>query len=425
MAVCLAANIVLGVRADPSLLDLDELQYYHLAGDLLRGEYEFNAQRTLGYVGVLALVRLLALDDFYVTQIVLALLSSFSGPLTYLLVRRHFRNEKLALTVALMVIFWGPFLYYNHSLYSEGVALPVFLGFLLFLPTGSIVTERFENSWLQYALAGFVLSLCMLVRPMYLLFLPFALLMIFLEERRIGVSLKQAAMLLTGSTLVLLPWSAYMTTHAGVPIFLSANGGETLSGGLNPEIIKHGYEEFVAPDGRVAWMGPGKWLPLAKNGYLSPLELSLPYAKLDGLLKQRTFEWIISNPGSALHLEIAKILYMWGIYPFWNGLAQTIFGNVPTVICLALSALTLIRFRRHWRELSRFWLLPIFVSCVALVSWGSWRFRQPGDIGLLVLAGIFFVQFNWRNDRNEGADEIRKAHPWRDGRSLAAVFLQV
>jgi hypothetical protein len=126
LAVCLAANIVLGVRADPSLLDVDEQQYYNLAGDLLRGEYEFNPQRTLGYAGVLALVRLLTFDNFYATQIVLPLLSSLSAPITYLSVRRHFGHDKLALIVALMVICWGPFLYYNHSLYSEGVALPVF-----------------------------------------------------------------------------------------------------------------------------------------------------------------------------------------------------------------------------------------------------------------------------------------------------------
>jgi hypothetical protein len=95
MTACLAANAVLGVRADPSLLDVDELQYYNLAGDLLRGEYEFNPQRTLGYIGILAFVRLLTLDNFYATQIVLALLSTFSAPLTYLLVRRHFGNDRV------------------------------------------------------------------------------------------------------------------------------------------------------------------------------------------------------------------------------------------------------------------------------------------------------------------------------------------
>jgi hypothetical protein len=270
------------------------------------------------------------------------------------------------------------------------MALPVFLGFLLLLPNGSIVSKQFETNWLQYALAGFVLSLCMLIRPMYLLFVPFALLMIFLEGQRVRVSLRRAAMLLAGCILVLLPWSGYMTMHAGVPILVSANGGETLSGGLNPEIIKRGYEQFVAADGRTTWTGPGKWLPISQNGYLSPLEQNLPYAKQDGLLKQRTLQWAINNPGSALYLEIAKLLYMWGIYPFWNGLAQTIFGSEPTLICLALSAVALVRFRRNWREFSRFWLLPGFVSCVALVSWGSWRFRQPGDIGLLVLTGLVF-----------------------------------
>jgi hypothetical protein len=229
---------------------------------------------------------------------------------------------------------------------------------------------------------------------MYLLFMPFALLTIFLEEQRVQVSLKRAAMLLSSCTLVLLPWSAYMTAQTSVPTLVSANGGETLSGGLNPEIIKRGYGDFVAADGRKTWTGPGKWLPIRDNGYLSLQEQSLPYAKLDGLLKQRTFEWVIRNPGSAAYLETAKLLYMWGIFPFWNGFTQTIFGNLPTVICLALSALALIRFRRYWREVSRFWLLPVFVSCVALVSWGSWRFRQPGDIGLLALTGIFLVQLS-------------------------------
>jgi hypothetical protein len=26
------------------------------------------------------------------------------------------------------------------------------------------------------------------------------------------------------------------------------------------------------------------------------------------------------------------------------------------------------------------------VTVAALISWGSWRFRQPGDLGLIVLA---------------------------------------
>jgi hypothetical protein len=31
----------------------------------------------------------------------------------------------------------------------------------------------------------------------------------------------------------------------------------------------------------------------------------------------------------------------------------------------------------------RLLVLPVFVSCVAMISWGSWRFRLPGDVGLI------------------------------------------
>jgi hypothetical protein len=129
------------------------------------------------------------------------------------------------------------------------------------------------------------------------------------------------------------------------------------------------------------------------TGYLSDDELKLPYAQRDVLLRRRAIAWALSNPGSALRLQGAKLLYMWGLYPFWNGARQTFLGNVPTIALLILSVFSLLRLRRYLRHLSRFWILPLFVSIVALISWGSWRFRQPGDLGLIALSGLFLWSF--------------------------------
>ena len=106
-------------------------------------------------------------------------------------------------------------------------------------------------------------------------------------------------------------------------------------------------------------------------------------------MRRRAIAWIVHNPGSALRLQCAKLLYMWGLYPFWNGATKTFFGNVPTIALSILSILSLVRFRHYLRKLSRFWFLPLFVSSVALISWGSWRFREPGDLGLIVLSVLF------------------------------------
>lgn len=374
--------------AKVALLDIDEQEYYHLAEELIQGKYEFDPRRTLGYVIVLALLQLVTFGNLMAIQLLVAVIFSLSAPLMYLLVRRITGNNLLAVTVAVFVIFWPPFIYYGTSLYSETLALPVFICLLILLPRGSVLTDKPDGGWRRCLLAGSLMGLCMLIRPMYLLFGPMAVLILFFEERQILVALRRSVLLTIGCCLVVLPWSVYISIQTGLPMLISYNGGETLSGGLNPVLLEKGYGTTYAPDGRQFWYGPGKWLTEQGSGYLSRDELKLPYAQRDKLLRQRTMDWVIKNPGSALKLETAKLLYMWGFYPFWNGTKQTLCGNVPIVACLILSVISLFRFRHYLRHLSRFWILPIFVSIVALISWGSWRFRQPGDLALLVFTGL-------------------------------------
>ena len=128
----------------------------------------------------------------------------------------------------------------------------------------------------------------------------------------------------------------------------------------------------------------------SNTGYLSKADFQLSRTDRDYLLLKRAILWIEDHPGQAFYLEGTKLTYMWGIYPFWNGLQQTLLGNVPTLLLLLLSLLSVIRFRQHWRQLFMLYTLPLFVSAVALVSWGSWRFRQPADVGLILL-GVFFL----------------------------------
>ncbi len=384
-------SFVLGQRLDTAQLDADELEYYKLAGLLINGNYEFDGRRTPGFVVIMALLRLITHDHLVAIQVIVTTLFSLSAPLLYLLVKRTIGDQRAALVAGLFVVLWPPFLFYGRTLYSETVALPAFLGFLLLLPRGSrLATIRDSASW-RCAIAGACFGLCMLLRPMYLLFSPFAIAILFLEEERLRVALKRAVWLTIGCALTVLPWSIFITLYTGTPTLLSANGGETLAGGLNPVLVKMGYQEYTAPDGRQFWGGPGKWLSTGDNGYLQPEDFKLPYAQRDRLLRQRTMAWVLSHPGQAASLQSAKLLYMWGFFPFWQGLKQTLGGNVPSIAALLLGILSLVRFRQYWRQLSRFWVLPIFVSLVALVSWGSWRFRQPGDLGLLVLSALVLL----------------------------------
>jgi 4-amino-4-deoxy-L-arabinose transferase-like glycosyltransferase len=274
------------------------------------------------------------------------------------------------------------------------------------VPAGSRLTSE-RSSWKTALLAGIVLGLAAHIRPMYQLYLPILSIVVFVEERSIPTAFKRFLIIVAGFSLIVLPWSAYMTTRFDRVIVLTSNGGETLSGGLTPKLLEPTGITTITGGGRTAWVGPGKWVTLDQSGYLSAKELTLPYDQLDSLLRERTIKWISENPGKALQLEFYKLAYMWGVYsPVPNGLSQTLFGSIPAAMLLLFS-IACVLFRPDDRvQLVRLWTLALFVSGIALISWGSWRFRQPADAGLLAfsvicLAHIIASRFGSRNAKTK------------------------
>jgi dolichyl-phosphate-mannose--protein O-mannosyl transferase len=156
---------VLEPRANPTLLDSDEQEYYQLAGNLLKGDYEFNSRRTLGHILIVAIYRFITFDNFFAIQLLSIIVFSLSAPLMYLLVRRVTENNLLATIVGLLVIFWPPYIYYGNSLYSETTVLPLFITLLILLPRGSLLTNKSDGNWFHWILCGTILGLCTLVRP--------------------------------------------------------------------------------------------------------------------------------------------------------------------------------------------------------------------------------------------------------------------
>jgi hypothetical protein len=117
---------------------------------------------------------------------------------------------------------------------------------------------------------------------------------------------------------------------------------------------------------------------------LTKAEQALPYGQQDRLLQARTVAWIRDNPGDAAYLTLRKLSYMWGIYPFaGNGWPQAAFGNLPIIVLSLLFAVALWTAAKIRHRGARLYLLPLFVTGVALISWGSWRFRLPADAGMI------------------------------------------
>ena len=389
LAVDLCFGFCYKFRPTPADLDADELEYFDMATGLMNGTLQLTARRTLAFPLFVAGVRTIS-DNFLLLQAVAASFFSLSAPLLFLIVRRMTRSVAAGALAGLALALWPPVIYYGVSLYSEAMALPVFLLSLLALPPGPRTGRgRRPGDWRQIVLAGMILAFATQVRPMYLIMTPFLAIIILVEDddwRRAARNVLIAAAAFTATTL---PWTVHMTTRFHHPILITSNGGETMAGGLTPVLIEPWAQRRQLTFGRNYWIGPGKWLPAYQTGYLSKAELSLPYDQQDALLKQRAAQWARAHPDVAAYLELCKAGYMWGLYPFMkNGMAQFLFGNVPTVLLLGFSLFCFVRLPDSRRPLVRFWILPLFVTSVALISWGSWRFRQPGDAGLVAFSMV-------------------------------------
>ena len=190
--IYLMVSLTLRRIDDPIKMDLDEQEYYGLAGAFLDHNYTFNLRRPPIYILVIYIVRLFTANNLLATRAVVSICFAMSAPLMYLLVRRFTGHNRFALAIGVATIFWPPFLYYGNSLYSETLALPVFVLALLSLPLGSLVSGGAQEGWWRSSVAGLVLSVCMLMRPMYLLFSPFAVAILFFEESNWLTALRRA-----------------------------------------------------------------------------------------------------------------------------------------------------------------------------------------------------------------------------------------
>lgn len=379
-------------RASPARLEADEFEYYRMATRMMDGSFHLTARRTLAYPLVIVAIRSIS-DSFLFLQAVITTIFSFSAPLLFLVVRRVTGSIKAGALSGLILAVWPPVLFYAVSLYSEVLALPVFLLSLWALPPGSRTGRAWPaKGWIQAVAAGVLLAAATQVRPMYLIMTPFIALIVLLEERDLRRAVGRVLLVAVAFTVATLPWSAYMTARFHHPILVTSNGGETLAGGLTPKLFDSVEEGKIKARGRDVWIGPGKWLTIQQNGYLTDAEQLLPYDQKDALLKERAMAWASGNPGKALQLEACKILYMWGFYPLSkNSWGQIMLGSVPTIALLAFALYCLATMRFARTALARFWLLPVFVTAVAAISWGSWRFRQPGDAGLIAFCVICFL----------------------------------
>jgi 4-amino-4-deoxy-L-arabinose transferase-like glycosyltransferase len=286
------------------------------------------------------------------------------------------------------------------ALYPEAIALSTFvLSEAPFSPLMVLHLVAWTLAWqapdmkqrMSWSIAGGVAAgLATLMRPSWLLFLPFAVPigLVFYRERPKQLAI--AGVMLAGLCVTMLPWWIRNYQIAGRFVPTTLQVGASLYDGIGPQatgisemsFVPRFVREQVAADEALANAGE----PLA----------GIFEDRLDRRMQKAAVEWGTQNPGRVLELAGVKFLRMWSPLPnaaeFQSTMLRLALAITYTPVIL-LALIGLWRFApRGWSYLLCF-LPAVYFTCLHCVFVSSLRYRQPAMLVLIVLAAGVITSF--------------------------------
>jgi 4-amino-4-deoxy-L-arabinose transferase-like glycosyltransferase len=228
--------------------------------------------------------------------------------------------------------------------------------------------------------AGIAAGAATLMRPSWLLFTPFALILAiaFSRARRRHAELGLAMIVALVATMA--PWWVrnYAVTGHFVPTSLQV--GASLYDGLSPHAtgasdMRHvdefarRYRASLPPQERTSGAG---W-----------------EVALDRRLRDAAVRWALENPGRALELAWVKFVRIWNI---WPNAAEFQSWRLRLIVAAGYAPLLVLGLWGAWRWAPRDWpyslcIVPaVYFTLLHMIFVGSIRYRQPAMLALIVLA---------------------------------------
>lgn len=316
-------------------------------------------------------------------RLIQALLVGLLQPLfAYFLGRRIF-DERSGLAAAALTAGYAYFLYYSGVLMTEALYITVILG-ALYLALR--LAEAESGRELKWALAlGLLLGVVILLRQLFMLFVPFLFLWLWWVRYRERGRVPLAATLSAGLVIaaMILPFTLYNYTRFDRFVLLNTNAGYAFFWANHP-IYGTQFEPILPPE-------MGSYLDLV------PRELiGLDEAALDQALLVRGLEFVVDDPVRYLLLSLSRIP---AYFTFWPSPESGTISNVTRVLSFGLLwpfmvvglLRAFLRSRRLAVDVRAASLLALFAAvytAIHLLSWSLIRYRLPMDAVLLVFAGL-------------------------------------
>lgn len=306
------------------------------------------------------------------------------------------------------------------SIYPEAIAASIFI--LSEAPFGPPLTVHLL-AWIRAwkadslggqlgwsTLGGIAAGLGTLVRPSWLLFIPFAVLvgLVIAQDRRrqfvIGL------VMLTAMAATMSPWWVRNYCVAGRFVPTSLQVGTSLYDGLNPNATGASEMSFVPLFGQQQAQADAQ----ARAAGREPA--GLLEDRLDRRMQTAAIAWAKSNPREVLKLAGIKFLRMWSPLPNASEFRSTplrlmlAFSYTP-VLLLGIAGLW--RFGRCGWPFMLCFLPAIYFTLLHVNFVSSIRYRQPAMLLLTVLAAGLLAKWLFRDAHRPQPETPNTKHATR------------
>lgn len=407
----LAAAVYFGNELEVTPGAADQISYHNLAIRVLEGKgFSFatpwwpatekdapTAHWSYLYTFFVAAVYgIFGEQPFFVRLFQLILVGALQPLLMYLLASRLF-DEVVGLVAAGLTTFYTYFIYYSNTLMTEPfyittILLSLYLAIRLIdhmkddppLRSRLSFNSTFRVDRKAFMLAaslGLSLAVAVLLRQLFLLFLPILFLWMWWASNR-----RNLLVLLIPYAIVvaaIVPFSIYNYSRFDRFVLLNTNAGFAFFWGNHPV---HGTK-FIPI------------LPSSQYYSLIPRHLRvLDEAALDQALLKEGVGFIRDDPGRYISLSLSRIPIF---FTFWPTPESGLISNLSRITSIGLLlpfmvyglALSFSHKRKTSTDLfsSPIFLLYLFIAFYTLIhilSWALIRYRLPVDAVLLIFAGL-------------------------------------
>lgn len=314
------------------------------------------------------------------------------GLQTYLIYRIGEKtfSKIVGMMAAAITAFYIYFIYYSGALMTEPFYITAILSSLFIAMQITNETNSQKNIQLGLAL-GILISITVLLRQVFLIFLPFLYSWIWFARSRRGLGAPVVMTLLSLCLVFLsiLPISLYNQSRFGRFVLLNTNSGYAFFWGNHP-IYGTQFIPILPPE-------------MGSYQSLIPENLrSLDEAALDQELLKQGLQFVIDDPKRYVLLSISRIP---AYFMFWPSSDSSLVSNVSRVtsfgIMLPFMVYGLILAVKNTREKYGNFLVNLFSSfegllmlfafvytSVHLLTWALIRYRLPVDAVLIPFTAL-------------------------------------